>query len=239
MPLHPQSVTLMVEFRPHGEGRGNVFEPGVSPVLQFDLERLLWEGLAVSQRTDAERPPTEMLTRRKPQTGLAQGSSMHRQGDLSVCLLPAPCLSGEAGPDSLLEAAECPSSASLRPPPLHLQPISPPAAGLLEGVCVWAGRVDRLSPSWACRAETPASSSRLPGPGPALHTCPLSCPRGLALLRPSGGTGGAPTLSGPLSLHQQDEGVPSVAAVGGGGAGGGNLTLAETSMRHMFSARYT
>ena len=62
----------------------------MNPVLQCALERLLWEGLAVSQRADAERPPTEMLTRRKPQTGLAQGSSMNKARDLSVCLLPAP-----------------------------------------------------------------------------------------------------------------------------------------------------
>ena len=136
---------------------------------------------------------------------------------------------------SVSAAASPPSAARLSRP---LGWCRPPAAGLLEGVCVWAGSggcgVDRLSPAWACRAETPASSSRLPGPGPALHMCPLSCPRGPALLRPSGDTGGAPALSGPLSLHQQDEGVPSVAAVGWGGAGSGNLRLAETSMPHMF-----
>lgn len=158
----------------------------MNPVLQFDPERLLWEGLA-PQHTDAERPPTEMLTRRKPQTGPAQGSSMHRRRDLSVCLLPAPCLSGEAGPDSPLEAAECPSLASLQPPPLHLQPVSPghlASAGHLPPAC-WRAcvpgqgeRVDRLSLAWACRAETPASSSRRRGQ----HcTCAHSAARGVQL----------------------------------------------------------
>ena len=157
-----------------------------------------------------------------------------RHRNLSVCLLPAPCLSDEAG-ESPLEAAECPSSVSLQPPPLHLQSIFPghlAGAGHLPPACWRTGKP--LSPAWACGAETPASSSRLPGSGPALHTCPHRCSRGRALLQPSGGTGGAPTLSGPPSLHQQDEGVPSVVGWGGGAAGGGNLTLAESSMSHVF-----
>lgn len=72
-----------------------------------------------------------------------------RHRDLSVCLLPAPCLSEEAG-ESPLEAAERPSSASLQPPPLHLQPIFPghlAGAGHLPPACWRAGKP--LSPAGA------------------------------------------------------------------------------------------
>lgn len=112
----------------------------MNPILQFDSGRLLWEGLAFSQHTGAERPPTELLTRSKPQAGLAHCSSMHEaQGPLrlsapcSLCFWPGWGVPAGSHRMSFISV----SAAASPPPAAHLsRPLGrcrPPAACLLEG----------------------------------------------------------------------------------------------------------
>lgn len=180
----------------------------MNPILQFDPGRLLWEGLAFSQLTGAERPPTELLTRSWPQTGTGTSPSFCSLLPVSLARLGSP----RWKPQNVLHQRLCSHLPSICSPSFQATwPVQAPCR-LLAG-----GRGNCLSLAWACRAETPASLSRLRRPGPAVHTYPRSCPRGRALLRPSGGPAEPPPC---LGLHLS--------------AGGGNLTLAESNASRAF-----